>query len=140
MKNRYLRKLFLLTIVLLILAFGFSIYKVNKDIVEKAKWIDKIYNLKLINNDINTLITRPTGFYNYDASRELIQNLHQLFEDFEQDEVIREFLYDSEHYLVYKRTKEMFEIKERYIHIFTSSNSVLNYAMRVLTTIITQMP
>jgi len=100
MKNRYLRKLFLLTIVLLILAFGFSIYKVNKDIVEKAKWIDKIYNLKLINNDINTLITRPTGFYNYDASRELIQNLHQLFEDFEQDEVIREFLYDSEHYLV----------------------------------------
>lgn len=140
MKNRYLRNFFLLMIILLVVTFGFSIYKVNKDIVDKSKWIDKIYNLKLINNDINTLITRPTGFYNYDGSRELIHNLHQFFEDFEQDEVIREFLYDSEHYLVYKRTKEMFEIKERYIHIFTSSNSVLNYAMRVLTTIITQMP
>lgn len=140
MKNKLFRYTFFVFVVLVVFALGYKIFSINSDIVDKAKWVDKVYNLRLINNNIDTIITRPTGFYNYDASKDLIFSLNDFFETLEQDSTIKEFLLAKQNQKIYAELKDKFSSKEHFIHVFTSTNSVLNHAIRFLTTIITEMP
>lgn len=127
-------------VILAIVLFGYLIFQINKDIAAKSRWLDKVYELKLLNKDTDTIITQHTGYYNYDMSKEIIHKLHAFFESMQQDKTIVDFLKDPKNSAMYDDLKSGFDTKERLIHVFTSTNSILNHSTRFLTTIITQMP
>lgn len=142
MKSRYIRAsgFFLLTILIVIL--GYFLFEINKDISKKTQWLDKIYKLKLINTNIDTIISQNTGFYNYDDSKDIVLELNSLLEDIEKNEHLNDFFKSDKdallHNKLYKDIKNGFEEKKHFIHIFTSTNSILNHSLRFITTLLTE--
>jgi PAS domain S-box-containing protein len=140
MKNRLLKQIQLGLVLVAITLLGYLIFMLNEDISSKAKWVDKVYELKLLNNNLDTIITRSTGFYNYDNSKDLVQKVDLFFKSMNEDKTISHFLKTRINSEIYKHLKESFAKKEQFVHTFNSSNAIINHATRYLTTIITQMP